>query len=224
MPFGGPNPQVRGIGRVTERDNLPPRVSLPAQVASKLEIVFSMQSPLREKAAALAQHLQTEMRREHAARVKTKLLVVPQPFLKGAPAATSSSSHAGAPAAEAASAPASSPGASPAIGRKQLGGMSKSSLGSTKDFELARQHSELVLLVEELHAKALPPFLAAAGVESYAALLQLPDATMVAAVWRASPPLPLPSMFPKSVVYTSGSSGYKATGLVQVGRSLIGLS
>ena len=60
--------------------------------------------------------------------------------------------------------------------------------------------------------------------ESYAALLQLPDAPMVAAVWRASPPLPLPSMFPKSVVYTSGSSGYKATGLVQVGRSLIGLS
>jgi len=38
---------------------------------------------------------------------------------------------------------------------------------------------------------------------------------MACAVTKAMPPAPLPSMFPKNVVYTSGSSGYKSTGLVQ---------
>lgn len=51
----------------------------PSEAASKLEIVFSMNPPLREKAALLAAHLQEEMHREHAARVKTRLLVIPAP-------------------------------------------------------------------------------------------------------------------------------------------------
>jgi hypothetical protein len=184
----------------------------PKEVASKLEIVFSMQSPLREKAAQLAQHLQIEMRREHAARVKTKVLVVPHPFHRATPAPA-----AGAPAAAGVTSMADGwrPSDSPITHRRSSSDPRAMSLGSSRDFDMLRQHSELVLLVEDLSAKALPAFLAAANVESYSALLQLPDTQMVAAVWRASPPLPLPSMFPKGVVYTSGSSGYKATGLVQ---------
>ena len=190
----------------------------PKEVASKLEIVFSMQSPLREKAAQLAQHLQTEMRREHAARVKTKVLVVPHPFLRATPAPTTTPAPAaGAPAAAGVASMADGwrPSDSPITHRRSSSDPRAMSLGSSRDFDMLRQHSELVLLVEDLSAKALPAFLAAANVESYSALLQLPDTQMVAAVWRASPPLPLPSMFPKGVVYTSGSSGYKATGLVQ---------
>ena len=56
--------------------------------------------------------------------------------------------------------------------------------------------------------------LAAAGVASFDELLALPVAGLVAAVWRSVPPVPLESSYPKSVVYTSGTSGFKATGLV----------
>lgn len=61
----------------------------------------------------------------------------------------------------------------------------------------------------------MPYLFQTSGVASYAALLELPDAEMVACVWKASTPLPLPSMHPKNFVYTSGSSGHKSTALVQ---------
>lgn len=61
----------------------------------------------------------------------------------------------------------------------------------------------------------MPAFLAAAKVDSYEALLALPDAELVPLVWKSSAPLAMPSNHPKNFVYTSGSSGYKAKGLVQ---------
>ena len=54
----------------------------PKTVAAKLEVIFSMQPPLRERAEELAAHLQEEMVREHASRLKTRVMVVPNPFAK----------------------------------------------------------------------------------------------------------------------------------------------
>jgi len=174
----------------------------PKEVAKKLEALFYMNPALKDKANELARYLIDEMRREHAARVKTRLLVVPPPFVKGSATST----------------PQTSASPSPTVTRKNLGmpPMPKPiERASLKDLETSAQFGALVLQADELSAKVTPPLLEAAGVPTYAALLQLPDVEMVAALWRASPPLPLPSMHPKNVVYTSGSSGYKATGLVQ---------
>ena len=56
----------------------------PKEVAAKLEVIFSMQPPLREAAEQLATHLQHEFLREHAARMKMRLLVVPPPTTRPA--------------------------------------------------------------------------------------------------------------------------------------------
>ena len=68
---------------------------------------------------------------------------------------------------------------------------------------------------EELSARALPPLLAAGKLDSYEALLAMEDREMVATIWKVSPCVAVASMHPKGIVYTSGSSGNKATGLVQ---------
>ena len=163
----------------------------PKEVAAKLEVMFSMAPPLREKAEQLATHLQEEMVREHAARVRTRMLVVPQPGDKKiapAPAADEPNRR-----------------SSPTAQRSLLGG----------EEGLAAQLGALVMYADELQAKLMPSFLATAEVNSYTSLLALPDGEMVTRVWRSSAPLALASMHPKNFVYTSGTSGYKATGLVQ---------
>ena len=228
----------------------------PREVASKLEMVFSMMAPLREKATELAAHLKDEMHREHAARVRTKLLVVPHI------SASKEHGEEAAPAAAAAGAAVDryvaaskstlSPSAAPfamdpralqaAASKLTIGsGISETSPAalrtggarrppapaSPKDSPLgpARRvssHSNLtaaahpltnLLYRDELLAEAEPRLLSAAAVASYEALLELPDRELVAALWSVSPPMVLPSGHPKSVVYTSGTSGYKATGL-----------
>ena len=53
------------------------------------------------------------------------------------------------------------------------------------------------------------------AVDSEAALLALPDASLVAALWAAVPPEPLDAEFPLFFIYTSGSTG-KPKGVVHV--------
>lgn len=189
----------------------------PKQVATKLEVIFSMQPPLREKADELASHLQSEMVREHAGRVKTRLLVLPTPLFRP-PEKTADATAAADPATSTATsgAPAAAPATSTPRGRTSPIS-SRRSLGDDgeRSREMAAQLGSLVLSADELQAKILPSFLASMGVVSWPALLELPDAELVPKLWAASPCVPLPSMHPKNIVYTSGSSGYKATGLVQ---------
>ena len=184
----------------------------PKAVAAKLEVIFSMQPPLREKAELLATHLQEEMVREHASRLKTRVLVVPDPH---------SAKRSGSPSAEASAAPPSAaPAAAPAPaaltsspGQQSI---RRAGSGSRLQDLTTQQLGSLVLSQEELSAKALPALLSAAGkLDSYSALLALDDEAMVAAIWRVCPPVAVASMHPKGIIYTSGSSGNKATGLVQ---------
>jgi acrylyl-CoA reductase (NADPH)/3-hydroxypropionyl-CoA dehydratase/3-hydroxypropionyl-CoA synthetase len=72
----------------------------------------------------------------------------------------------------------------------------------------------------ELTDAALATLLAAArtagfSVADEAALLALPDADFVRAVWAASPPVPLDAEYPLFFIYTSGSTG-KPKGVVHV--------
>jgi acrylyl-CoA reductase (NADPH) / 3-hydroxypropionyl-CoA dehydratase / 3-hydroxypropionyl-CoA synthetase len=72
----------------------------------------------------------------------------------------------------------------------------------------------------ELTDVALAEILASArsagiAVDSEAALLELPDAEFVRAIWSASPPAPLDAEFPLFFIYTSGSTG-KPKGVVHV--------
>ena len=72
----------------------------------------------------------------------------------------------------------------------------------------------------ELTDAALAALLQAAraagfGVQDEAALLALPDADFVRAVWAGSPPLPLDAEYPLFFIYTSGSTG-KPKGVVHV--------
>ena len=53
------------------------------------------------------------------------------------------------------------------------------------------------------------------AVDSEAALLALPDADFVRAIWSAAPPVPLDAEFPLFFIYTSGSTG-KPKGVVHV--------
>ena len=62
------------------------------------------------------------------------------------------------------------------------------------------------------------------AVADEAALLALPDADFVRAVWAASPPLPLDAEFPLFFIYTSGSTG-KPKGVVHVhGGYVVGVA
>jgi len=172
----------------------------PKDVSAKLEVIFSMQPPLREKAEALATHLQEEMVREHAQRVKTKLLVLPPP-------ATAASKD----EKDKAEAPAAAPLSSARIRRSP----STNRFSSAENEATDAQFGALVSYADELHATVLPSLLAVAKVDTYEALLAMPGEELVRAVWQLSAPIALPSMHPKNFVYTSGSSGYKSTGLVQ---------
>ena len=183
----------------------------PKEVASKLEMVFAMNPPLKEKALALAAYLMEEMKREHAARVKTRLLVIPTPRVGTKPGATPS------PPGSLDASPRADRRA-PRLSAKDDGGLRRvasANYSSSKDAETSAQLGSLILDAQDIQSRLLPAFLEKAGVESSAELLKLPDKELVQAVWKALPPTPLSSMFPKNVVYTSGSSGYKATGLVQ---------
>jgi acrylyl-CoA reductase (NADPH)/3-hydroxypropionyl-CoA dehydratase/3-hydroxypropionyl-CoA synthetase len=73
---------------------------------------------------------------------------------------------------------------------------------------------------DELTGEALQTLLAAARAEGFdvadeAALLQLDDRQLVAAIWASVPPEPLDSEFPLFFIYTSGSTG-KPKGVVHV--------
>ena len=190
----------------------------PKEVAAKLEVIFSMQPPLREKAEQLATHLQEEMIREHAARVKTRMLVIPPPAsldgkASGADLLKSSSQE---KMKKVSSLGDVSAVGAPATERMRNRNSPQSTAREFSGNETAAQLGALVSYSEDVQAKILPSFLSAAGVDSYEELLKLPDAEMVNAVWKAGGlPIALPSMHPKNFVYTSGSSGYKATGLVQ---------
>ena len=103
-----------------------------------------MNPALKDKANELARYLIDEMRREHAARVKTRLLVVPPPFVKGSATTT----------------PQNSASPSPTVTRKNLGmppmpmpmpmPVERSSI---KDLETSAQFGALVLQADELSAK-----------------------------------------------------------------------
>jgi acrylyl-CoA reductase (NADPH)/3-hydroxypropionyl-CoA dehydratase/3-hydroxypropionyl-CoA synthetase len=72
----------------------------------------------------------------------------------------------------------------------------------------------------ELTDRAEQKILAAAraaghAVDSLAALMALPDAQFVAAIWASSKPVPLDAEFPMFFIYTSGSTG-KPKGVVHV--------
>ncbi|HQS68281.1 MAG: acetyl-CoA synthetase [Novosphingobium sp. 28-62-57] len=67
----------------------------------------------------------------------------------------------------------------------------------------------------ELTDAALETILAKADVASEAALLALPDADFVRAIWASSKPLPVDSDYPLFFIYTSGSTG-KPKGIVHV--------
>ena len=72
----------------------------------------------------------------------------------------------------------------------------------------------------ELTDRAEQKILAAAraaghAVDSFAALMALPDAQFVAAIWASSKPVPLDAEFPMFFIYTSGSTG-KPKGVVHV--------
>ena len=67
----------------------------------------------------------------------------------------------------------------------------------------------------ELTDAALEPILAQASVASEAALLALPDADFVRAIWASSKPLPVDADYPLFFIYTSGSTG-KPKGIVHV--------
>ncbi len=67
----------------------------------------------------------------------------------------------------------------------------------------------------ELTDAALDAILAKANIASEAALLALPDADFVRAVWASSKPLPVDADFPLFFIYTSGSTG-KPKGIVHV--------
>ena len=67
----------------------------------------------------------------------------------------------------------------------------------------------------ELTDAALAPLLQAAGVATEAALLALPAAELVRAVWAVVPPLKLDAEVPLFFIYTSGSTG-KPKGVVHV--------
>ena len=72
----------------------------------------------------------------------------------------------------------------------------------------------------ELTDRAEQKILAAAraaghAVDSFAALMALPDAPFVAAIWASSKPVPLDAEFPMFFIYTSGSTG-KPKGVVHV--------
>ena len=189
----------------------------PKEVAAKLEVIFSMQPPLREKAEALASHLQEEMIREHAQRVKTRMLVVAvgdankkaaDPALQGAQAAGSMVRVMSGGNLSKGSNPGTPPGlrarrSSPTFSNRDISDSAAGSLGA------------LVSYADELQAKLMPAFLQACAVETFADLLALPDAEMVPKVWQASSCAPMASMHPKNFVYTSGSSGHKSTALVQ---------
>lgn len=176
----------------------------PKTVAAKLEVMFSMQPPLREKAEALASHLQEEMVREHASRVKTRMLVVPNPFSKKEATPYQV-------AAPPVAVPADDKSMRAAIGQLRH----VNSTGERLHDLSTQQLGKLVIQYEELYLKVLPKLLEAAKVDSYDALLALPAEDLVRGVWAVSSPMPVASMHPKGIVYTSGSSGYKATGLVQ---------
>ena len=77
----------------------------------------------------------------------------------------------------------------------------------------------------ELTAAATDEILAAAraagfAVDSEDALLALPDASLVAALWAAVPPEPLDAEFPLFFIYTSGSTG-KPKGVVLSHRNMV---
>ena len=67
----------------------------------------------------------------------------------------------------------------------------------------------------ELTDAALATILTRAGIDSEDALLALPDADFVRAIWASSPPLPVDADYPLFFIYTSGSTG-KPKGIVHV--------
>jgi acrylyl-CoA reductase (NADPH)/3-hydroxypropionyl-CoA dehydratase/3-hydroxypropionyl-CoA synthetase len=67
----------------------------------------------------------------------------------------------------------------------------------------------------ELTDAALKSILEKAGLASEEALLALPDADFVRAIWASSKPLPVDSDYPLFFIYTSGSTG-KPKGIVHV--------
>ncbi|WP_421846601.1 AMP-binding protein [Novosphingobium sp.] len=67
----------------------------------------------------------------------------------------------------------------------------------------------------ELTDAALETILEKAGVASEDALMALPDAEFVRAIWASSKPLPVDSEYPLFFIYTSGSTG-KPKGIVHV--------
>ena len=67
----------------------------------------------------------------------------------------------------------------------------------------------------DLTSTALGEILAAAGVADEKALLALPDADLVRAIWAAAPVLPVDAEYPMFFIYTSGSTG-KPKGVVHV--------
>ena len=67
----------------------------------------------------------------------------------------------------------------------------------------------------ELTDAALETILAKANIASEAALLALPDADFVRAIWASSKPLPVDADYPLFFIYTSGSTG-KPKGIVHV--------
>ncbi len=67
----------------------------------------------------------------------------------------------------------------------------------------------------ELTDAALETILQKAGVASEDALMALPDADFVRAIWASSKPLPVDSDYPLFFIYTSGSTG-KPKGIVHV--------
>ncbi|WP_298193779.1 AMP-binding protein [Novosphingobium sp.] len=67
----------------------------------------------------------------------------------------------------------------------------------------------------ELTDAALEKILEKAGVTSEDALMALPDADFVRAIWASSKPLPVDSEYPLFFIYTSGSTG-KPKGIVHV--------
>ena len=179
----------------------------PKTVAAKLEVIFSMQPPLRERAEELAAHLQEEMVREHASRLKTRVMVVPNPFAKqGSPPESSVPS----------TAPSTAPSPAPSLfSTSPVPPRRNHSSGNRLQDLATQQLGSLVFSYDELSARAMPQLLAAGKLDSYDALLALEDREMVATIWKVSPCVAVASMHPKGIVYTSGSSGNKATGLVQ---------
>mmetsp|Transcript_38971 Transcript_38971/g.89532 ORF Transcript_38971/g.89532 Transcript_38971/m.89532 type:complete len:602 (-) Transcript_38971:368-2173(-) len=168
-----------------------------------------MQPEMRIQAAALVAHSREEMHKDHSSKSTMTLLVLP------AAAGSDGVNLKEGSRTSSANDLAAVDGGHSKYPKYTEGSSIRSCLPRTSSALTSAHRGNIAIVsADEAYAQAEAAVLSAASVATMSSLTALDDPALVVALWRSVPPLPLPSNHPKNIVYTSGTSGHKAKGLV----------